>query len=257
MYKRPRPLLQQIKPTPVVLQDAEVGWTRWSMSPIAKPNPTNTEATANPAEDIDHEAVRQLEQDAALQALREQAHQEGYAQGHAAGLAAGFTEGKSQGQTEGYEAGMAQANAVQEATAEQLRALLLRAEADITDMQESMGQALVQMGARIASHILGVQLRKPSASLLAIVNQILAQQHEKSGKITFLFHPADLALVQPHIAAELDGHRIQIDASPDLERGDVIARTSYGDIDATLKTRWDNAMAAIGLQEPTPKVRRA
>jgi flagellar assembly protein FliH len=261
MYKRPTPLFKAVTPPPAVLSDRSIDWSRWTMAPIARPEETPAPAADAPACQIDLEALRQREQEEELARLREQARQEGYAQGHEQGLAEGraqgHAEGHAEGHADGYAAGMASATDVQQQTAQELVALLHATEHEIAELREEIGQALIVMGARIASHLLNVQLADPGPSLLATVRQILDQNEGSSGTITFYVSEADLALVRPFLPSEQGEAQVRLVADPGLSRGGVRARTAYGDIDATLKTRWQAAMASIGLHASLPAVDRA
>ncbi len=256
MYKRPRPVLKPVQAAPAVLSpailsDNQMLWQRWTMAPLSlqqvHDSVESVEQTATEQETTDAE-----KRERQWQAIADQARQEGLAQGQAEGFAAGFEQGKSEGHQAGYQAGMAMANTQQEAAAARLVQLVERAEQDILQMQEDMGQALIRMGTRIAAHILKMQLSDPGPGVLAIINDILAQHEHTHGTITLLLNEDDLALVRQSVPPNCGNATIRLAASAGLARGDVKARTAFGDIDATLATRWNKAMAAINLSMPLP-----
>jgi flagellar assembly protein FliH len=250
MYKRPVPRnlptsLSQTTSTPSTTE-----WSVWTMEPIARPTPASEETLEA---QVDHEAIRLREQEEALEQFKAQVRQEAYAEGLAQGLSEGHAQGLESGHAEGYAAGMGLANETQERAAKQLLALFDSARQEVTDLQEEIGQSLIKMGVRVASHILSVQLANPGLSVEAIVRKVLAQHDEAQGAITFYLHTDDLALVRPQLQDYPYECEIRLIAADDLQRGDVKARTAYGDIDATLETRWNEAMASIGLQVPVPQ----
>ncbi|WP_160348433.1 FliH/SctL family protein [Bordetella sp. 15P40C-2] len=254
MYKRPTPLFKPVTPPPTVLSDRSIDWSRWTMAPIARHEEEAERAEQARDHELEQQAIRQREQEQELARLREQARQEGYAAGREQGLAEGREQGRAEGHAEGYAAGMASATDIQQQTAQQLMALLDAAQQEIVDLREEIGQSLIAMGVRIASHIVGLQLADPGPSLLATVRHILSQHEGCNGTITFYLNDADLALLRPFVQSEQGEMQVRLVAAADLSRGDIKARTAYGDIDATLKTRWDAAMASIGLQAPPPAI---
>ena len=256
MYKRPRPVLKPVQAAPAVLSpamlsDNRIVWQRWTMGPLTRRQVHDPVASVEQTE-IEQETIDAEQRDRQWQAIADQARQEGLAQGQSEGFAAGFEQGKSEGHQEGYQAGMAMANTQQEAAAARLVQLVEHAEQDILQMQQDMGQALIRMGTRIAAHILKMQLSDPGPGLLAIINEILAQHEHTHGTVTLLLNEDDLALVRQSVPPNCGNATIRLVASTDLARGDVKARTAFGDIDATLATRWNSAMAAIGLSMPLP-----
>jgi len=253
MYSRPKPLFKPVQSPPAVLDERSVRWARWDMGPIAKPKEAEPVPIDEEALRKEAQARRHRELEAELAMLREDARQEGYSQGLEQGLTEGRAQGHTQGHKDGYAAGMARATSEQERIARELATLLASAQREIIDLREEIGQALVSTGVRIASHVLGMQLADPAPSVLATVKQILSQNEDAEGPVTFYLHELDLQAIAPLLPAEQPGQPIRLVADPELTRGDVKARTAYGDIDATLKTRWDAALASIGLQQPLPK----
>jgi len=250
MYKRPTPLKPGVALSPTIHPTQTTNWSRWMMEPITSPTPPDSEEPATT--EIDLEAKRLQEQEDALRQLKEQIQKEAYAEGYARGLLEGHAQGVETGNAEGYSAGMARANEKQEQAAIALMALADATHHEIAALHEEIGQSLVQMGARIARHILSVELREPHNSVASIVRTILKQHDNTQSLVTFYLHEQDLAAVQSHVQNAPHHEGVRFVASPELKRGDVNVRTAYGDIDATLETRWNDAMAAIGLNLPSP-----
>lgn len=254
MYKRPTPRKNtaQLDPqsTKPIDERITTDWSVWTMSPIAQaalPEPEDAESIK-----IEKEATRLREQEEILAQLKEQARQEAYAEGLAQGLIDGKKQGLDEGYREGYDAGMSCANEAQQRVAQELQQVLDTAQREMTDLREEIGQSLIAMGVRIASHILSIELANPGPSVASIVRKILAQQDDMQGTVTFYLHETDLALLRPLLQEHTHQGEVRLIPAEDLNRGDVKVRTAYGDIDATFQTRWDEAMAAIGLQIPAP-----
>src|SRR5690606_22420420 len=89
-------------------------------------------------------------------------------------------------------------------------------------------------------------LREQPEAMLAAVREVLHINPAATGAMRLWVHPADLELVRQHLADELrEGHwRVLADES--IARGGCRAETPYGDIDATLQTRWRRIAASLG-----------
>ena len=256
MYKRPRPLLTQIQPPPAVISPSEdVGdrqWKKWGMSSLAS---RGEQVVAAPEPKIDYEALEATRLAKELQAIKEAARQEGLALGQAEGMKAGLEKGTAQGHQDGYAAGIAQASEEQQVAAARLVKLVEQADQDFIQIQESMGQALVQMGARIAGQILKMKMEDPAPVVLATVNEVLRQNEGSQCAVTLYLNSEDINLVSKSLASEQADALLRLVAAPELGRGDVKIKTKFGEIDATLATRWANAMASIGLTTPMPPIK--
>jgi flagellar assembly protein FliH len=63
-------------------------------------------------------------------------------------------------------------------------------------------------------------------------------------------HPLDLPLVADGAAESLQARGARLLARPDIARGGVVVESDLGAIDARIATRWAQAAAALGTQEP-------
>lgn len=265
MYKRPRPLLPHIQPSPKVLDSKEVNWSAWQMAPVGKIQEEEAAKEAAAARVVDLAAQRRAQQAAMLEALKEQARQEGYAAGFAQGSAEGFEKGKAEGHEQGYAQGKQLADQVRDEAVDRITALLSRTEGEILEFQELMGQAIIKMGTRVAGHILKTELAHSTKSVEAIVRKVIADHEDAEGVVTVYLNEKDLTLVQAAIEPRRPGRKpaaaadsqsgVRFVAADDLAPGDVRFKTPYGEIDATLAKRWNNAMASIGLDTPMSELK--
>jgi len=72
----------------------------------------------------------------------------------------------------------------------------------------------------------------------------------KPGLLRLRLHPDDLALVQPHLDDDPAARRWRLQADPGMERGGCVAETALGNIDASLQTRWQRVVGALGHNLP-------
>ncbi len=170
-----------------------------------------------------------LEQIAAIEA---QAEQEGYAAGHAEGLAAGLAEGRQQADAEAARlAGLATGFDAQTRQADELIAQ------QVLDLAIDLARALLKSALAIKPELVIPLVRESVRALPAVQQPAL-----------LYLHPADLALVQTRIGVELEKTGWQLAEDASLEPGGCRVDTASNQIDATLPTRWQRLVAALGKE---------
>ena len=65
-----------------------------------------------------------------------------------------------------------------------------------------------------------------------------------------MLNPEDVTLVEAHVGAELQAAGWTVRADPAIERGGCKAEAASGEVDATVATRWQRVMAALGKDLP-------
>ncbi|MFT4190102.1 MAG: flagellar assembly protein FliH [Comamonas sp.] len=219
-------------------------WRRWQAStlqPSAPPGPETAQSTApSPSaqpEEVDPRIV--------FNQWKQQAEQEG----HAAGLRRGLEEGRQQGHAAGYAAGLAEAQAQLQAQLgdEKVRlADLLRHSAQaIEQLHAELGQATIALALDIARDLVRTQLAVRPETLLPLVGEVL-RADTGSGPLRMWLNPDDLDLVQLRLGTELADSACRLIPDATLARGGCRVQSAYGDVDATLQARWQQASGALG-----------
>lgn len=171
-----------------------------------------------------------------ITAIQEQARQEGYQAGQA--------EGYQAGQTEGYAAG--QQKAAQEA--QRLHALTAAFAAEVNQVDALISQQVLDLALDLARAILKTSLAVQPELVLPIVREAVRYLPALQQPALLYLHPDDAALVIEKMGAELDKTGWQIAHDPHLERGGCRVETASNQIDATLPTRWQRLVAALGKE---------
>lgn len=205
----------------VIPKERLTAYQRWEMASFDPPPPPDASPTPDPAL---LEAIAQQ---------RETARTEGHSEGYAAGYQAGFTAGQAAGQA------------------------AVRAEARrLADLAGAFAQALRAADREIADNLLALALDiarqamrqtlavRPEA-LLPAVREVLAAEL-LNGSPLLLLHPEDVTLVQAHLQDELLAAGWALRADPSIARGGCRAQAASGEVDATLPTRWERVVAALG-----------
>lgn len=224
-------------------------WRRWEMTSFDEPEvEIEVEAPAEP--EPAGPSLEEIIQAARDEAYRE-AYQQGQADGHKQGYMQGLTEGRQTGHAEGQAAGHAEGlvhgreQGQQEAV--HLNALVTRVAEAMGSLEEQMGQSLITLALDIATQVLRGELAEHPESMLHAVREVLhLNPAAPQGVMRLWVHPEDLDLVRLHLADELKDANWRVLADESIERGGCRAESPYGDIDATLHTRWRRVAASLG-----------
>jgi flagellar assembly protein FliH len=156
----------------------------------------------------------------------EQVHQQAREEGHAAG----YQEGRKLG----------------EAEAQRLGALLTAAQTGIAHLDQTIADQLLALALDIARRMVSEALAVRPELMLPVVQEAVRCLPEFEQPVRVMMHPSDAALVQSHLAAQAaaGGWLIVPDAA--VERGGCRLRTATTEIDATLSSRWQRVLAALG-----------
>ncbi|MDR6599174.1 flagellar assembly protein FliH [Achromobacter deleyi] len=228
------------------LSSRSAAWRRWQM--LSFDEPTAVEVEPEPAPDPGPDPAVVMAQLRA-QAMAE-GREEGYAQGHAAGQEAGQQSGHEAGFAAGREAGYAEGLAMaREQGAEEAQRLHALVEACATSLgalEEKMGQSLLTLALDIAQQVVRTTLAEQPDTVVAAVRDVLHINPSAGGQMRLWANPDDIELIRLHLADELKEGHWRVLADESIARGGCRAETPYGDIDATLQTRWRRVAASLG-----------
>lgn len=255
-------------------KDTNEGWQRWQMADLgvakaSKPSPAGhlgKRLAAQPAKaapDAAADNLQPIPDDVLSQVaeigktVRETAHKEGYADGLKKGHAKGFAEGKAQaqkighdegyqaGHREGYEKGLAEGRSISGAEVQRLQDVLGNAASSVKALDAQISDALVDLALNIARQVIRSTLTVHPEKIIDTVRDILQTEASNGVTMYLRLHPEDLALVRRHLADDPRLHMWHLEPDEHIERGGCMAETSLGDIDATLKTRWDRIAGTL------------
>jgi flagellar assembly protein FliH len=195
---------------------------------------------------VDNSAAEQAALEAHLRRVEEDAHQQGLAKGHVAGQALGYQAGYEQGQAKGFEDGrkeaLAQAARLAE-IADTFRTALQAADAAIAE-------SLAELAIDIAQQVVRQHLALDPTALVAVAREVIAAEPELSGAPTLVVNPADMPIVDAYLKDELESAGWTVRPDPEVERGGCKAYAATGEIDATIVSRWERVVAALGRNKP-------
>ena len=162
----------------------------------------------------------------------------------AEGREAGFAEGREAGYAEGL--ALACEQGADEAA--RLHAMAESCAASIGALEERMGQSLLTLALDIAQQVIRNTPAEQPESVVHAVREVLHINPSAGGQMRLWANPQDIELIRLHLADELKEGHWRVLADESFERGGCRAETPYGDIDATLQTRWRRVAASAGPQ---------
>lgn len=161
-----------------------------------------------------------------LEQIQQEAHDEGYQAGYA----------------EGYQAGQQQA-------AQEARRLADTADALEREMQQvdaAISEDLLKLALEVARQMLQQALRVKPELLLPVVQEAIGALPHFNQHAHLVLHPADAELLRRHMGEQLAHTGWKIFEDAQIARGGCRVETANSQIDATLATRWQRVVAAIG-----------
>lgn len=176
-----------------------------------------------------------------LAAPRAQAKAEGYAEGLEAGRQDGFEAGRLQG----FDHGLADARV----HAEQLATLANAFSAATEALDAEISETLLSLALDIARSVVRQTIQMDPTIMLGAVREVLSAEPLLAGAPVLIVNPADQALLDAYLAADLASAGWSVRADPTVERGGCRAKALSGEIDATLSTRWTRVVAALGRDQ--------
>lgn len=229
------------------------------LAEVQQPQNTVQPGTAAPAaanlQPIPDDVLTQVAQIG--KTVRETARKEGYAEGLKKGHAEGFAKGKVEaekighdegfqaGHREGYETGLAEGRTVSHAEAQRLTQLVNNCADSLQLLDTEISKSLVDLALDIARQVIRSTLAAHPEKVVDIVRDMLHVESTDGKTLYLRLHPEDIALLKRHLADDPRLHKWHLEPDEHIERGGCIAKTSLGDIDATLKTRWERIAGSL------------
>jgi len=214
-------------------KEALTAWERWEMTAIAQDPAPDLPPEPKPAPVVAPLKPEVLINDVELAQLRLQALRSGEAEGFRQGFAQGHTQGR------------AEAVAEVQAEARQLRALAQTLPDALRGAQAEIADNLLALALDIARQVLGQALALDSGAILPVVRELLQAEPALSGAPQLVLHPDDAALVQQHLAEDLQAAGWRIRSDVNCQRGGCRVLAASGEQDASLPGRWERVTAAL------------
>jgi flagellar assembly protein FliH len=165
-------------------------------------------------------------------------------------LAAARQQGYQDGYRDGLQAleGFKQSFAAQATS--QVGALVQGIDRAFDALEAQMSQAVAATALRLARQVLRAELLAQPERVAAVAAEAIDAVLLSARQITLHVHPQDLPLVAEGAEESLQARGARLQADDTVERGGVMVVSDVGSIDARIATRWAQAVAALGADEP-------
>lgn len=137
----------------------------------------------------------------------------------------------------------------QQATA-QIGALLNAFDDQLQQLDEQIARAVADSAVLLARQVLRSELQVRPELVAAVAAEAVGAVMLSARHISVQVNPADLPLVAEGAEEALAARGARLAAHPEIERGGVLVQSDVGAVDARIATRWAQAAAALGSQEP-------
>lgn len=185
-------------------------------------------------------AVREAEHDdSLLEAERQKSYQAGYA--------AGMAQGRAQAEVE-LQRQMADflSNQAQDA-AQTFSALFSATQGQLDAAQQTMAQGVLELSCELARQVLRQELSVNPNVLLPVIREALEMLAAEHRSAVVRLHPTDLEALKGLMSTEFSGMALTLRADPTLQPGGCVVESAGMVVDASLKKRWQRAVATLGL----------
>ncbi len=205
----------------------ETAYERWEIGALSKDFKTKSEASSYKSK---------LHQE--MMQAREEGYQAGLEEGRAAGISEGLEIGSAKGLIEGREQNIL--------ISQQFTDLINNFEIELQQAKENTAQQILDLCLEMSQAMLKTALDVRPELLIPIISQSLEDLPGVQFPATLHLNPSDIELVKLALGDDLkkDGWRIISDKH--IEAGGCRLDTATNKIDATLHSRWQQLLDALG-----------
>lgn len=181
----------------------------------------------------------------------------------------GYREGFRRGVEEGVRRGSAETAArLQREHGERLEAIATRFGARAEALHAGMDAAFAELRARladdaltlaleIARQVIRAELRTNPESIEAVAREAIAALVDERSSFVLHVNPDDAAMLGDRLAPVLEPRGARIAPDPAIGPGGCRIVSAAAEIDATVGTRWQRVLAAIGKPDAMPAIEAA
>ena len=151
----------------------------------------------------------------------------------------------SEGFEQGYREGCARASA----ETQQVVSLVQSLEAELEKFDQNIAENVLRFALVVAQAVLRADLDHRPELIIPVIRETVAELPTTGNSRQLHLHPQDAALLRQHGVDLTSSGRIDIVEDAAIERGGCRLRSDVGEIDATLQSRWQRALSALGRDD--------
>jgi flagellar assembly protein FliH len=159
---------------------------------------------------------------------------------------------RQSGYQDGYRDGMAALDAFKHSFAQQISAqvgqLVKNFDAELKALEADMAQSVARIAVELARQVVRSELTQSPALIARVAHDAVEALQLSARHVRVRVHPEDFALVQDGAGQELQAREAQLIPDPDVARGGVKVDADIASVDASIATRWQQAISSLGQQ---------
>lgn len=159
---------------------------------------------------------------------------------------------RQSGYQDGYRDGMAALDAFKQSFAKQMSAqigtLVSSFDDEMRSLEDDMAAAVARIAVELARQVVRSELAQRPELIARVAHDAVEALQLSARHVRVRVHPDDFDLVHDGAGRELEAREAQLVPDPEVARGGVKVDADIASVDATLATRWQQAVSAIGQQ---------
>ena len=121
-------------------------------------------------------------------------------------------------------------------------------DAEMQALEGEMAQSIARIAVELARQVVRSELQQRPELIARVAHDAVEALQLSARHVRMRVHPDDFPLVQEGAGQELQARETQLIPDADVARGGVKVDADVASVDATIATRWQQAVSAIGQQ---------
>lgn len=159
---------------------------------------------------------------------------------------------RQSGYQDGYRDGMAALDAFKQSFAQQVSrqvgTLVGSFDAEMQALEGDMAASIARIAVELARQVVRSELVQRPELIARVAHDAVEALQFSARHVRVRVHPDDYPLVKDGAGEEMQAREAQLIPDPDVPRGGVKVDADIASVDATIATRWQQAVASIGQQ---------
>jgi flagellar assembly protein FliH len=131
---------------------------------------------------------------------------------------------------------------------QRLHSLVENLDRELQQFDQQVAEDLLTLSLDVARRMLGQALKIRPELVLTVVQEAIGCMPHFNQHAHLVLHPEDATLVRSHLGEQLSHSGWKILEDGRIERGGCRVETAGSEIDATMPSRWQRVLAAIGQE---------